>query len=238
VAKKSKSTKRSTAECVYCGVVGPITEDHIPPKSLFPQPRPSNLITVPACDQCNGSYSKDDEWFRLTLSIRENVKANADRNAVLPSVKRSLERPSAAGFSRAFLENVHEAPRFSPAGLYAGMQRIHVADGARLDRVATRITKGLFYHVKGYRLPDDHGVKAVHYSRLGEPMVNGTEFEKTLLQFVAMLRQETAVKIGETFSYRWLQSPNGPERTIWLLSFYGHDEYFCTTAPLDEVAPA
>jgi hypothetical protein len=232
--KKTRSKKACTGECVYCGVVGTMTGDHVPPKALFPQPRPSNLITVPACGQCNNSYSKDDEWFRLTLSIREDVKTNADRNAVLPRVQDSLMRSSAAGFSRAFFENVHQVPRFSHSGLYMGIHRIHVAEVARLDRVAKRITKGLFYHVKGHRLPDNHGVNALHYSRNLE--VLGTGLEEVVLGFVSLLSQEPAVNIGETFSYRWLQSPNGPERTIWLLLFYGQEEYFCTTAPLGEVA--
>src|SRR4051812_30015103 len=113
MSKSKKNVASTIAECVYCGLNGPITDDHVPPKNLFPYPRPSNLITVPACNDCNKSFSKDDEWLRLTLSIREISKTHPDRNAALPIVKRSLERPSARGFSRDFQNNVHKVPRFS-----------------------------------------------------------------------------------------------------------------------------
>jgi hypothetical protein len=237
MSRETKKAKARAGECVYCGVAGLMTRDHIPPQGLFQQPRPSNLITVPACDQCNKSYSKDDEWFRLILAITEDVKTNVDRNAILPSVHKSLMRPPAAGFRRAFFKNIYEVPRLSSSGIYMGTQRIHITEGARLDRVAKRITKGLFYHVKGHRLPDNHGVNAIHYSRLSDPKIRGTEFEQMVLEFVAVLSQKPVTDIGETFSYHWLQSPNGLDQTIWLLSFYGQEEYFCSTSPLDEVAP-
>jgi 5-methylcytosine-specific restriction endonuclease McrA len=61
--------------CAYCHATDDLTDDHIPPQNLFPKPRPSNLnlITVPACRKCNGSASKDDEYFRYCLCMCEKV---------------------------------------------------------------------------------------------------------------------------------------------------------------------
>jgi len=55
--------------CVYCVCREATTYDHVPPKVFFPKPRPQ-LITVPACDECNHQFSTDDEEFASFLSLR------------------------------------------------------------------------------------------------------------------------------------------------------------------------
>jgi hypothetical protein len=56
-----------------CGSQQKLTREHVPPKGLFLKPLPSNLVTVPCCFQCNNSYSKDDEYFRLAVSSLINA---------------------------------------------------------------------------------------------------------------------------------------------------------------------
>lgn len=56
-----------TVDCVYCGVNPGLTRDHIPLKSFIRKPYPDNLLTVPACHECNNGYSKDEERFRLFI---------------------------------------------------------------------------------------------------------------------------------------------------------------------------
>jgi hypothetical protein len=58
-------------ECYLCGAPA-TTRDHIPPRGLFPQPRPNNLITVPACRSCNHDRSLDDEYFRDVVAAGSN----------------------------------------------------------------------------------------------------------------------------------------------------------------------
>ena len=59
--------------CYLCRKKENLTSDHVPPENLFPKPRPSNLITVPCCNDCNGSYSKLDEQFRAFITAAVNV---------------------------------------------------------------------------------------------------------------------------------------------------------------------
>ncbi|PIZ94871.1 MAG: hypothetical protein COX81_02305 [Candidatus Magasanikbacteria bacterium CG_4_10_14_0_2_um_filter_37_12] len=54
--------------CYLCGSIDDLTRDHIPPKNLFPSPKPSNLITVWCCRKCNERYSLIDESFRIFTS--------------------------------------------------------------------------------------------------------------------------------------------------------------------------
>lgn len=58
--------------CYLCGSSENLTKDHIPPKNLFPSPRPSNLITVLCCQTCNGKFTLLDESFRVWVSSTIN----------------------------------------------------------------------------------------------------------------------------------------------------------------------
>lgn len=63
----------STDRCFLCGTTGNLTREHIPPKNLFPKPRPSNLHTVPCCEPCNNGGSKEDEYLRVAASSLINA---------------------------------------------------------------------------------------------------------------------------------------------------------------------
>jgi len=104
--------------------------------------------------------------------------------------------------------------------------RLFTGSGARLDSVAKRIIKGLFFYKKGRRLPDDHCVQTVHVSRWR--LLPG-ETRDAADEFVAELLKETPVRIGDAFGLRHICPPNGWARSLWLLEFYGRIEYFCTT---------
>lgn len=52
-------------KCYLCYGSENMTDDHIPPKGFFPEPRPADLITVRCCLACNMSYQLDDEAFRV-----------------------------------------------------------------------------------------------------------------------------------------------------------------------------
>ena len=72
-AKRRKEQFRKTPPiCVLCGARAGTTIDHVPPKALFPPPRPK-LITVPACEICNGSASEAEEKFRVYLSAKSGI---------------------------------------------------------------------------------------------------------------------------------------------------------------------
>jgi 5-methylcytosine-specific restriction endonuclease McrA len=71
IVQMAKSTPALSGTCVYCGETKPLSADHVPPKNLFDRPYPANLLTVPACVDCNGAFSKDDEDFRIALTVTD-----------------------------------------------------------------------------------------------------------------------------------------------------------------------
>src|SRR5271166_944356 len=79
-----KRTSTSEGLCTYCGETKLVTADHVPPKNMFRKPYPPNMWTVPGCQDCNGGFSKDDEYFRLVLTLNEKAKGHPERDAILP----------------------------------------------------------------------------------------------------------------------------------------------------------
>jgi hypothetical protein len=76
----------------------PLRDDHVPPKNLFGKPRPSTLVTVPSCLECNRGASGDDEYFRTMVALRQDVN-DTDARFARAAVIRSLARPQARGLS-------------------------------------------------------------------------------------------------------------------------------------------
>src|SRR5476649_803812 len=87
--------------CIYCQMNPGDTDDHVPPKGLFPKPRPSNLITVPACDQCNKSFKNDDEYF-LNIALEWAASESSDGKQIADTRLRAMKRKE----SRTFWQSV------------------------------------------------------------------------------------------------------------------------------------
>jgi hypothetical protein len=117
-AKKNKGL--NIGECVYCGELGPVSRDHIPPRNLFPQPRPSNLITVPACHQCNGAASLDDEYFRLAITTGLDPEKCANGFDLSLAAINKLGVAEKLGLAKTMLSAFNKVPIITPAGLYVG----------------------------------------------------------------------------------------------------------------------
>lgn len=106
---------RRIPKCAYCCISDGTTNDHVPPKVCFPAPRPNNLITVPACQACNNSFSAADGVFatylglavgwdspatqRLHDSNKKVVRNNGRLRAQLIEGSRSVRVPRADGLS-------------------------------------------------------------------------------------------------------------------------------------------
>lgn len=221
--------KLRITRCVYCGAKAGATRDHVPARQFFAAPVPPNLITVPSCERCNRSWSKDEDYFRLLLVSRADTKGNPVRDKLFPVVRASLTRKEARGLAISFFNGMQTVERVSPAGLYLGSASLFVGEGQRLDRVAGKIVRGLFYHEMNRRLPPDYRVATIHYSRVGEASP-GTR--STMLEFVSAVLATEPRRFGSAFVYWFLQSPNGWARSHWVLEFYGSREFYCFTAPI------
>jgi hypothetical protein len=170
------------------------------------------------------------------LTIAESAKGQSAREKIIPKVVRGLQREEAQGLLRSLYNNSSMLPRFSPSGLYLGQQPAMSFERARIGRTAERIVKGLFYRVRGHSLSDGHAVKVTHSSEFPRASAVHPQVELTLRRRIAVINAEPAHQLGDTFAFKWLQLPNGPDYSMWLLFFYGQMHFFCWTFAQTSIA--
>jgi hypothetical protein len=122
--------------CYLCGSSNPTTRDHVPPKGFFPEPRPSNLITVPCCAPCNSAYSKDDEavrtWFCAAIGATPAAEWILKQKGMTQSV----------AFRESLLNSMEDTKLLTERdGLIDVVS--YSMDWNRIERFVLRVTKGL-----------------------------------------------------------------------------------------------
>ena len=225
MAKTKTRTASSKKTCVYCGSRKKLTKDHIPPKCLFARPLPQNLITVPCCRNCNEAASKDDEYFRSVIVLRRGAGDHVDAQRVSDKVLRALQRPGAKGLIKSLLGEVREFWYLNEKGFYEPGASYNV-DLRRLDRVASRIIRGLFWKEYGERLPGDY--EAVSFNASGIQYIN--EHQLRIINHV-ISEGELRVVGNNVFVYCRSIVPEDKYSTVWILLFYESVVFLCFTLP-------
>src|SRR5216684_1138349 len=118
--------------CVYCKKMAD-TKDHAPPRCLLRRPLPPNLITLPACQECNHGFSFDEKVVRAFLTLvsihPEMVKIRQEEGW--------LDR--ACGRSRKLRKMLEES--LQPNGDYALVGDLWTS----FERVFRKTAQGLFF---------------------------------------------------------------------------------------------
>jgi hypothetical protein len=215
-------------ECAYCGSVVAVTKDHIPPKGIFSPPRPNNLISVPACFKCHGAETaKDDEYFRLSLQVRMEVSEHPDAIKLRPALLRSLQMPEKVGMLKSFLRSIVPCELTTPSGVFIKNHFAHQADTGRLNKVVSRIVRGLFYHHKGHIVPRGYDVLTCSKEHFDKSEALKRLWTETV---IAPLLAQPCVTIGNgVFSYRFGFDSKDPDATYWILTFYENSSFLGTT---------
>ncbi|RJP94847.1 MAG: hypothetical protein C4518_02465 [Desulfobacteraceae bacterium] len=141
--------------CIYCGGKEATTRDHVPPKSFFAKPRPSNLITVPSCNDCNCEYGKDDERIR-------NLIISIDTTEIHPMVKGKIDKKRDRSFRRKegrsnlghFINSIRMVKRYTENGEYLDLFPAFDLDQSIIDRFLERMVRALLYKENGMEYID------------------------------------------------------------------------------------
>lgn len=189
--------------CAICGVREASTRDHVPPKNLFPEPRPSDLITVPACCECNNGSSVEDEDFRTYLALQIGKQSDIADKLWLSS-KRSLDRRTR--MRREFLKSLATATILTPAG---PVQRTAFAIPCRVyDVVFERVVRGLYLHHFGSILGPDVKVEV-------EPLIG---IDNNSYKLIAGF---PTYSIGGTaFVYKYALAAEDSRVSTWVFQLY------------------
>jgi len=195
----------STGVCAYCGAPSPTTRDHIPPKGIFPVPRPPDLITVPACEPCNLGASVCDERFLTYLSLHVGIDTPTTTklwDRVLPGIQRNRR------LHRRLREEVEPVWLTTPSGVIHGRAYRGLWDSEAHDNTIERMIRGLYFHHYREVLGSRVEVKTYWYRELNDGMVEAT----------AECEQRS---IGDgQFVYRFGRALDASLHSLWLFQFH------------------
>ena len=191
---------RQSEICISCGIRPNESSDHTPSKGLFPKPAPSNLITVPSCDQCNKAFSKDEEYFRAVLVYSQHGQVAPQ--GTWAKVERGLDREESKLFDL-FLDSLSVAEDNYPE------VELNV-DNARVDRVLVKTLQGLYFSHFGFRLAEGDW---------SSPRVGSVSSISSLVQL--WFANTSFVEIGPpVFAYRFVEVNDPIFSTVWQMVFY------------------
>jgi hypothetical protein len=168
------------------------------------------------------------------LTLRDDTKTHPDVEKILPTVLRSLARQEQVGLTKSLLRRIKNVDVRTRNGLYLGRKTTYDVDLNRLENVARRIAKGLFYFEKGYRLPDTYEVAA--YSESGLQMQTD-EFKKEMqTNIIRPLMTNAPKAIGNrVFSYRVAYTDMDTNASAWLFVFYERVVFLCIILPKERI---
>jgi hypothetical protein len=224
IGSRRHAAPKHIGQCVYCGLVKPLTKDHVPPKCLFPKPLPP-LITVPSCEECNSRcFSKEDEYLRDVLICHEDAKGRPEAHQVWKQkAQRSLSLTKVRTFQPTCAEIV------SPEGERIRRGVLLRADGARLLRQVERITRALHFVETGQVVgPNSIVVPLEPYT-----LLQRSPHHRAFVGAVRKALLQTARKTigGDVFSYWWTPVEGDRARTAWGLEFYRGLCFFALVSP-------
>ncbi|MGB3366128.1 MAG: HNH endonuclease [Acidaminobacteraceae bacterium] len=207
-------------KCVYCGSKDNLTKEHIPPKSIFSKPRPSNLITVPACKSCNNGLSEMDEYFRFFLTIEYMSGSTTYANENSDKVMRGLNRPEKSTFVKQLSNIMVPCIIKNPLTGVVEESSYFCPDSELMNSRVRDIVKGLFFHHTGkycyerfliiphwlnYQLNDKWKEYFKHLDNVNWNYIGGSVFIPV-------------------FSYKYY-IVDGGNYSWWLLEFFKHQRF-------------
>ena len=102
------------------------------------------MVTVPACEKCNGGFSKDEEYLRDRLSACVGGH-DFDAPATWDKAWRSMQRPMAKGKKLGLFKDIFQLP--APVETKAGPSDMGVLmNKQRVNRVVEKMVRGFFFH--------------------------------------------------------------------------------------------
>lgn len=218
--------------CAYCGLNEATTEDHIPPKAIFPNPLAAHLLRVPACATCHGGTSDDDEYFRDSLVKQFRVAESPLAQEQLGKMFRAAAKPEKRRYLQRVVESFDTARIVTPAGIELGTAPVVHVDAERVRAVLKRVVRGLHYIETGVPLSKDIRLQVAVEANNPEPLVKafystqperGRVIESGVFGTMWFVRKTTKMwPLGSWFSSTrlWLllsrrprRATNGPRRS-------------------------
>ena len=205
------------------------TRDHIPPQAIFSNPKPTNLITVPACKRCNHGSTLDDEYFRWFVTTSSSDMPKAQKLVLERILKRSKKRPA---LLQGFMKKTIKVDVFSQGGLFIKQVPALKYDRTRVKNIIEKTIRGLYWHKKKQAFDDKYTeIKFVLYlpPPNKQPPFPPEDCQKALLSSPLNI-----IGDGKTFAYHYYTDPENDRITIWLLLFFEITGILAMTFPKEQ----
>jgi hypothetical protein len=208
--------------CAICGMRPVKCRDHVPPKGLFSSPKPTNLVTVGTCIECNNGASKTDKEFRAYLGLL--VGGHSEDGTIFLRQDAMQTLRNDAKLMKQVTSGLSEVPFTMPDGTISTRTGFHWPE--RVHRVTIdRIARGLYFHhtrqILGSRVEVHTGFL---HSLTQETYDQTNDFQSGT--------------IGESkFVYRFGIAPESPLHSLWVFQFYGAHWASAHTNPVDQPWP-
>jgi hypothetical protein len=216
------SARNRRRACAYCGQQRKLTADHVPPKLFLERPLPPDLLTVPACADCNQSFKADDEYTRTVLATDIRASWNYAAQSNLPAIIRSLQRPNARGFAEYVSQQSRLMNVLAPSG--SPVMTIQV-DQERINRSGLHILRGLYFRETGQRLSGNSSAVRIG-SKAGLTAEHSDML--TIARVFQVFPDQRAGASGSAFSYAVALADR---RSVWIMLLY---DYFFWCGSVDE----
>lgn len=189
--------------CTICGINEATTADHLPPKSIFPKPRPNNLITVPSCASCNNDASDLDETFRLYLALHVGDQGDELTSKYFQEALKTFRHNKR--LQREILGNAK-----SIDSIISNEKSIKILWNSKAhDAVIERMVRGLYFYHFGEVLHADAQISPKWFNQLSEELIQTFSGSKKNI-------------IGDNqLIYLYMRAPEQPSASVWLFEFYG-----------------
>ncbi|MBN1848712.1 MAG: hypothetical protein JW932_09020 [Deltaproteobacteria bacterium] len=188
--------------CYICGkaIEENLTSDHVPPQQIFAQSirreyNLSQLITLTTHRECNENYRLDEDYFAWSLAPIAMGSSTAD--AVINHHAKEFRAGKNKGLGRKILEQFVDRP----GGLYLPPNTVFMrVEGTRIQRIAWKIVRGLYWVENKKFLPDD----TKYYLELKEPM---SHWKPVTAEIWEILRNQPSKGMyGKIFDYKYLHA--------------------------------
>lgn len=205
--------------CAICGVCEATTFDHLPPRAIFPKPRPSNLVTVPACLPCNHGASKHDEQFRVYLTMQTGQDHPQSKKLWKEHSMATLRKNKK--LHRTILKGMQPFEVRSDAGIYLGRRTGFLFPVDVYESVMERTARGFYYH---------------HFGEiLGARVRCEVRFLRSLdAEFLEFSRNWPTKDVGSgAVVYRYGRAADAPLNSVWVFQFYEAHWALVETEPVE-----
>lgn len=210
--------QRRSEICVICGKRGAVSDDHIPPRSIFPKPWPSDLLSVPACAQCNMHSSGLDEEFKVFIGMTVGYHLSGG-NTLRPTTLRTLKHKRR--LRRSLLSTLRDVTFVSEDGLTQGEACAVHLRARPYQAVVERTIRGLHWLTTGF-IPGSEVKASVNW----HPVLSNAIFRMTN-------GWNTRVAAGDNLIIKSAISSEDRRASAWVIQFFAKTWASGTLTPTD-----